>query len=220
MGPTRSSTGRSPARGTPISSSIRWKSLSSTRERRLGVEPPPAGLGVGTRRPDIVGRKPDDALEVAGIEIGPKGGEQAHRAGHERGRERFATDALGYVYVADQSNSRIQKFTGNGAYVAQWGSLGGTGTGPFFNNPVGMAIDVGGNLFIADQQNFRIVKYGNAPAVALVSDVRNDQGSQVRLRVLRASADVSGSGAAVTHYDVFRRIDPLPVPAAGAGVSC
>jgi hypothetical protein len=43
-----------------------------------------------------------------------------------------------------------------------------------------------------------------------VSDVRNDQGRQARLRILRASADASGSGVAITGYAVYRRVDPPP----------
>ena len=39
------------------------------------------------------------------------------------------THAAGNVYVADQSN-RIQKFTGTGAHLTQWGTFGG-GNGQF-----------------------------------------------------------------------------------------
>ncbi len=42
-----------------------------------------------------------------------------------------------------------------------------------------------------------------------MSDIGNDQGRQVRLRILRSSADSPGSGAPILRYDIFRRIDPL-----------
>ena len=39
-------------------------------------------------------------------------------------------DAAGDVYVCDSNNHRIQKFTGSGTYLTQWGSFG-TGNGQF-----------------------------------------------------------------------------------------
>src|SRR5215467_9472299 len=41
-----------------------------------------------------------------------------------------AVDGSGNVYVVDTWNSRIQKFTGDGTYLTQWGTLG-TGIGQF-----------------------------------------------------------------------------------------
>ena len=59
-----------------------------------------------------------------------------------------ATDADGNVYVADESNNRIQKFTSSGAYITQWGSFG-SGNGQF-NNPSGVATDAAGNIYVVD----------------------------------------------------------------------
>ena len=69
----------------------------------------------------------------------------------------MTTDAAGNVYVADISNQRIQKFTAAGAYITQWGSLGG-GNGQF-NNPHGVATDAAGNVYVADFDNNRVQKF-------------------------------------------------------------
>jgi len=71
-----------------------------------------------------------------------------------------ATDAAGNVYVADQFNHRIQKFTSTGTYLTQWGSYGG-GSGQFFG-PVGLAIDAAGQVYVADSNNHRIQTFTTA----------------------------------------------------------
>ena len=38
----------------------------------------------------------------------------------------IAVDASGEVYVADARNHRIQKFSGDGKFLAQWGGQGNT----------------------------------------------------------------------------------------------
>src|SRR5512144_200944 len=68
-----------------------------------------------------------------------------------------ATGLGGDVYVADQSNQRIQKFSGAGAYLLQWGSKG-IGHGEF-NPPTGIATDPSGNVYVTDQLNHRIQKF-------------------------------------------------------------
>ena len=60
-----------------------------------------------------------------------------------------ATDAAGHVYVADPNNSRIQKFTSTGAYLAQWGSPG-TGDGQFAG-PFAVATDAAGDVYVDRQ---------------------------------------------------------------------
>ncbi len=131
--------------------------------------------------------------------------------------EGVATDAAGNVYVADRLNQRIQKFSSAGTYLTQWGMFG-SGNGQF-SIPSGVATDAAGNVYVADLGNNHIHKFVTPAAIALVSDIRNDQGRQVRLRILRASADSPGSGATVLRYDVFRRIDPLPGAASAAPVA-
>ena len=77
-----------------------------------------------------------------------------------------AVDAAGNVYVADQwggiyDNERSEKFTGDGAYITQWGSRG-TGNGQFYE-PMGVAVDAAGNVYVVDARNYRIQKFGLAP---------------------------------------------------------
>jgi predicted outer membrane repeat protein len=53
----------------------------------------------------------------------------------------------GSVYVADTSNSRIQKFSQSGNYLLQWGNTGGPGS---VGQPYYMAADSSGNIYVAD----------------------------------------------------------------------
>jgi sugar lactone lactonase YvrE len=73
-----------------------------------------------------------------------------------------ATDAAGNVYVADQNNNRIQKFTGADTYLGQWGSYG-SGDGQF-HNPTGVTTDASGDVYVADYGNDRIQKFTGSGA--------------------------------------------------------
>lgn len=60
-----------------------------------------------------------------------------------------AVDKAGNVYVVDNMNCRIQKFTSSGAYITQWGTKG-SGKGEFMY-PSGIAIDNNANfVYISD----------------------------------------------------------------------
>jgi len=67
-------------------------------------------------------------------------------------------DSAGRVYVADQSNNRIQVFDSSGAYLTSIGQSSGNRTGQL-RNPSGVALDSAGNLYVADRENHRIQKY-------------------------------------------------------------
>ena len=60
-----------------------------------------------------------------------------------------ATDAAGNVYVADQSNARIQKFSANGVFIRSWGGKG-SGRGQFLFNLEGIAVDAAGNVYVTE----------------------------------------------------------------------
>lgn len=62
----------------------------------------------------------------------------------------LAVDADGFVYVASQVDSRVIKFTGDGALVAEWGSFG-NGENQF-DAPIDVAIDPDGNVYVVDVQ--------------------------------------------------------------------
>ncbi len=69
-------------------------------------------------------------------------------------------DSSGNIYVADTSNSRIQKFNSSGVYQSQFGS-NGTGNGQF-QLPNAIAIDSLGNIYVADTSNNRIQKFNSS----------------------------------------------------------
>jgi sugar lactone lactonase YvrE len=72
-----------------------------------------------------------------------------------------ALDSLGYVYVADFRNSRVQKLDVDGTVLAVWGSSGTgvvVGTAPKFRAPRDVVVDGDGNVYVADTGNHRIQK--------------------------------------------------------------
>lgn len=128
-----------------------------------------------------------------------------------------AVDGQGDVYVCNAGPSaNIQKFRSDGTLLAQWGSYG-TGNGQF-SPPYGLCVDVTGNVYVADYGGNRVVKFVTPPAITYVSDVGNDQGRQVRLRIQGASVDAPANGG-VTGYAVYRRVDLLPLAAPSSATS-
>jgi RHS repeat-associated protein len=79
---------------------------------------------------------------------GSGSGQFAHPAG-------VAVDSHGDVWVADSFNSRIEKFSSSGTWLASYGGFGSGELG--FEEPVGVAINQStGNVYIADQNNNRV----------------------------------------------------------------
>ena len=68
-----------------------------------------------------------------------------------------------YVWIADSGNDRIQKFDGNGKFISQFGSSGGTRP-PYqsgeFKAPSGVTIDAEGNIWVVDSGCHRIRRTG------------------------------------------------------------
>jgi DNA-binding beta-propeller fold protein YncE len=69
----------------------------------------------------------------------------------------IAVDSRNNVYVVDEENDRVEKFTSNGNYLTQWGSAG-SGNGQF-EFPVGIGVDSSNNVYVADQGNDRVEKF-------------------------------------------------------------
>ena len=67
--------------------------------------------------------------------------------------ERAAVDGAGFVYVSDSGNDRIQKFTADGRFVAEWD---GTGWSQGLRRP--MHLDLGGDtlLYVPEYTDDRI----------------------------------------------------------------
>ncbi len=68
-----------------------------------------------------------------------------------------ALDSSNNVYVTDDLNNRVVKFTARGTYLTQWGSSG-SGNGQL-ENPQGIAVDKSNNVYVADSGNKRIEKF-------------------------------------------------------------
>src|SRR5437588_778679 len=86
-----------------------------------------------------------------------KGGSTGPANGQFFGASGVAVDSGGNVYVADQNNFRIQKFTSAGVFITKWGS-NGTADGQF-KGPQGVAVDASDNIYVADTGNDRIQKF-------------------------------------------------------------
>lgn len=74
-------------------------------------------------------------------------------------------DSSGNVYVSDNANNRVQKFSSSGTYLTQWGSLG-YGPGQFDgteNMPI--AADNSGNVYVGNHN--RIQKFTSSGAYIL-----------------------------------------------------
>lgn len=63
----------------------------------------------------------------------------------------------GFVYVADNLNQRIQRFTTAGGVVTRWGYLG-TVSGAFYA-PSDSAVDSAGGAYMTDSNNNRAQKF-------------------------------------------------------------
>ena len=97
----------------------------------------------------------------------------------------MATDAAGNVYVADQTNNRIQKFDSAGNFLRTWGkdvdgavagtgfeictvaanckaAAASTGLGGELSNPAAVATDAAGDVYVTDGGNQRIQKFDSA----------------------------------------------------------
>ncbi len=102
-----------------------------------------------------------------------------------------AVDMAGNVYVADTGNDTIRKITPGGVVTTLAGTAGspgamdGAGGAAQFNQPLGIAADLGGNVYVADSANNEIRKI---TAGGVVSTLAGTPGA-------RGSADGTGSAA-------------------------
>ena len=69
----------------------------------------------------------------------------------------MATDSAGNVYVADNGNDRVQKFSSTGAFITEWGGSG-SGDGQF-STPCGIAVDSVGSVYVTEYASNRVQKF-------------------------------------------------------------
>lgn len=86
-----------------------------------------------------------------------------------------AVSSSGDVYIADTGNNRIRKVSGgNISTVAGNGNPGysgdgGAATSASLNQPVGVAVDSGGNLYIADEANHAVRKVDTSGVITTIA---------------------------------------------------
>ncbi|MGI6575022.1 MAG: NHL repeat-containing protein [bacterium] len=93
----------------------------------------------------------DDALQFGNL--GKEQGELMHTP------QGIAVDALGYIYVADTHNNRIQIFTPAGEWAAMI-RLQGSAAGAL-TEPTNLTLDQAGYLYVVDKGNARVLKLSN-----------------------------------------------------------
>jgi sugar lactone lactonase YvrE len=95
----------------------------------------------------------------------------------------LAVDTNGNVYVADYAYHTIRKITPGGSVTTLagkpgvGGSTNGTGSAARFLNPLGVAVDAGGNVYVADTKNGLIRKITPKGAVSTLAGVTGTTGT-------------------------------------------
>lgn len=94
---------------------------------------------------------------------GDSPGQFNHPHGNEidddKKRGNNTSDPEGYIYIVDQNNNRIQKFTMNWTFVSMWGDEGEE-NGQFLH-PHGIDLDSKGNIYVSDRDQPSIQKFSN-----------------------------------------------------------
>lgn len=79
----------------------------------------------------------------------------------------IALDSSGNIWVADNGNNRVEKFSSSGSFLSQFPCASGACTpsaanGQLGGGPSGIAIDSGGNIWVADYNNYRVEKFSSS----------------------------------------------------------
>ncbi|MFA4948715.1 MAG: hypothetical protein WC674_09445 [Candidatus Krumholzibacteriia bacterium] len=102
----------------------------------------------------------------------------------------IAVDAAGDVYVTDNWNNDVQKFTADGAFLLRWG---GAGSGDAqFDFPEKIAVDEDGYVYVVDGGNNRVQKFSPGGSFILKWGSEGTGNGQ-----FRSPVGVAASGGAV-----------------------
>jgi len=129
------------------------------------TEPPTERSGPPTDKPVLPNPEPSSSTPTFSVAFANKWGTEGTGGGQFYNPQDIAVASDGSVYVADERNNRIQKFTSEGEFILQWGGgqtnyIGGgqTNNGEF-NGPWGVAVASDGSVYVADWGNHRIQKF-------------------------------------------------------------
>jgi sugar lactone lactonase YvrE len=92
-------------------------------------------------------------------------GDYGSGPGQMSGPTQVAVDGAGFVYVADRNNSRVQRFSPDGQFVASIGQGTTLNTDPDkLADPAGVTVAPDGTIWASDQQNRRVQHYSTGGA--------------------------------------------------------
>ncbi|MCW3121060.1 MAG: hypothetical protein JWQ38_552 [Flavipsychrobacter sp.] len=150
----------------------------------------------------------------------------------------IAMDKSGNLYVADGYNHVVRKINSAGIITAFAGKYsafgysgdGGPATDAGLNNPVGLAVDKGGNVYIADDHNNVIRKVDNAGIITTVAGKQilgpghtGDGGpalvAQMDLPIGVAFDTADNMYIADAHNNVIRKVDKAGIITTYAGAA-
>jgi DNA-binding beta-propeller fold protein YncE len=97
-------------------------------------------------------------------------GQPRQRRGEFNAPWGITLDQQGHVYVADHKNHRVQKFTADGKFLAQFGSYG-TRKGQL-NRPSDVAVDPDGDVYVCDWANHRVQVFD--PEGKIITSLQGD----------------------------------------------
>jgi sugar lactone lactonase YvrE len=141
-------------------STLDFTNLTGASGGRYEVVVSNAADSVTTAPVSLIVSTPLSIVTLAGGEVGFANGQGIYAQFNYPAA--VATDLAGNIYVVDNGNSMIREITPDGAVSTLAGQadvpgyVDAIGTNALFNNPVGLAVDAGGNVYVADNYNMAI----------------------------------------------------------------
>ncbi len=117
-----------------------------------------------------------------------------------------AVDDSFHVYIVDETNHRVQKFSSTGAFLLQWGSFGSSSGR--FNFPTHIAVDASFNVYVTDTGNNRVQKFNSMGSFLLEWGATGDADTEFR-EPYGIGVDSNGNVYVVDHGD-SNILPPLP----------